>query len=300
MGSILGGNMDGIREIYLLWARLLGAGGIQARLSDIQAGHPIDRCVRRMERVAAAHQGRVLRRDAAGLAAAFETADAAVIAACDMQTRCDDLPPVSGVKLGLRIAIHRGPARQRASDQPGETEQVALQLAQTLPGPGIAISATVHGGLTAKLAPRASPLGDVVPGVTAYAINCVATVPAGTSAIATLPRAIVAPLLILRHGKTELEFGQDHGTVNIGRDQQCDLVVQHDLASRRHFTIERKGDAFVLADSSTNGTYVTPEGEAEFLVKHNRVTLKSRGHITLGHPYRQHPEQAVAFEVLHV
>jgi hypothetical protein len=292
--------MEGIRETYLLWARLLGAEDIQARLSDIQAGHPIDRCLKRMERVAAAHQGRVVRRLTDGLAASFETADAALIGACDMQSRCDDLPPFSGVKVGLRIGIHRGPARQRASDQPGETEHGAETLARALGDPGIALSATVHESLTPKLAQRTSPLATPVGGLVAFAVNCSGELPAGASAIATLPRAIVAPVLLLRQGGRELEFGQSHGVISIGRDQHSDLVVPHDLASRRHILIERKGDAFVLTDQSTNGTYVTPAGEAETLVKHNRLVLKTRGHFSLGHPYRQHPELAVEFEVLHV
>lgn len=292
--------MEGIRETCVLWARLQGAAEIQARLSDIQAGHPIDRCVKRMERVAIAHQGQVLRRVADGLVACFQTADAAVVAACDMQTRCDDLPPVSGVKVGLRVGIHRGPARQRAGDTPSDAEQAAQQLAGRLAEPGIVLSTAVHGQLTDKLAKRTSALPEAATGVVAYTINCTGELPAGASTIATLPRAIVAPVLYLRCGNRELEFGQGKTAISIGRDQHSDLVVSHDLASRRHVLIDHQGDAFMLTDQSTNGTYVIIEGEAEVLVKHCRIALKTRGHIALGHPHRQHPDQAISYEVLHV
>jgi hypothetical protein len=55
-------------------------------------------------------------------------------------------------------------------------------------------------------------------------------------------------------------------------------------ASRHHCTIERRKDKFVLVDLSTNGTYLTVEGEKEVLLQHEEFVLRKRGSITLGTP----------------
>ena len=62
------------------------------------------------------------------------------------------------------------------------------------------------------------------------------------------------------------------------------MVVHEEQASRLHCTIERKHDKFVLVDHSTNGTYVTIEGNAEVLVQREEFALTQRGFIALGRP----------------
>jgi len=49
----------------------------------------------------------------------------------------------------------------------------------------------------------------------------------------------------------------------IGRGPDCELVISEPKASRQHCTVERRQDRFVLQDHSTNGTYVTADGERE-------------------------------------
>ena len=48
--------------------------------------------------------------------------------------------------------------------------------------------------------------------------------------------------------------------ISIGRDGTCDIVVENDVASRRHATVERTPEGYVLSDlQSHNGTYVRGE-----------------------------------------
>ena len=51
--------------------------------------------------------------------------------------------------------------------------------------------------------------------------------------------------------------------VTIGRDPGCKVVIEDEHASRHHCTIQRRYNHFVLADKSTNGTFVQVEGEEE-------------------------------------
>jgi predicted component of type VI protein secretion system len=61
-------------------------------------------------------------------------------------------------------------------------------------------------------------------------------------------------------------------------------VVNDEMASRQHCTIERRQELFVLRDHSTNGTYVTVEGEAELAVRRSEFHLRKRGWISFGQP----------------
>jgi pSer/pThr/pTyr-binding forkhead associated (FHA) protein len=70
--------------------------------------------------------------------------------------------------------------------------------------------------------------------------------------------------------------------VVLGREEGCDLVVTDDKASRKHCTIERRQDKWVLKDHSTNGTFVTIEGDSEILLQREELTLRKRGWICCG------------------
>ena len=77
---------------------------------------------------------------------------------------------------------------------------------------------------------------------------------------------------------------RDGDSVSVGRDGANGLVVEDDMASRQHCTIERRQDVFVLKDHSTNGTFVTIEGDAELLVRRSEVSLRKHGWIAFGKP----------------
>jgi adenylate cyclase len=89
-------------------------------------------------------------------------------------------------------------------------------------------------------------------------------------------------VLRLRYRGAELVRRREADSVTLGREQSCGLVVPDSMASRQHCTVERRGDKFVLRDHSTNGTYVTTEGDQEIVLRREEVTLRLRGWIALG------------------
>src|SRR5439155_537699 len=72
--------------------------------------------------------------------------------------------------------------------------------------------------------------------------------------------------------------------MTLGRESGCGLTVADHLASRRHCTIERRQDKWVLKDHSSNGTFVTIEGDAEIMLQREEMMLRRSGWISLGHP----------------
>jgi predicted component of type VI protein secretion system len=62
-------------------------------------------------------------------------------------------------------------------------------------------------------------------------------------------------------------------------------VIADRMASRMHARIERRRDKFVLVDQSSNGTYVTVDGEPEIELRREEMILRGRGHLSFGHAY---------------
>jgi hypothetical protein len=66
-------------------------------------------------------------------------------------------------------------------------------------------------------------------------------------------------------------------SVDMGRDANCAITIRDRRASRKHATIERRGEHFVLSDLSTNGTFVTINGENELFLRHEDFVLRGSG-----------------------
>ena len=87
--------------------------------------------------------------------------------------------------------------------------------------------------------------------------------------------------LSLKHGGTEVTL---EPPLRIGREKDGEIVVANENASRQHCTIERRREKFVLRDHSTNGTYVTVEGEPEFMLHREEYILRGHGWLSFGEP----------------
>jgi hypothetical protein len=75
-------------------------------------------------------------------------------------------------------------------------------------------------------------------------------------------------------------------TLTLGRSAECSLVVATGFASRLHAKVVMRRGRFVLADESTNGTYVMPggmgSGAQEVFIKREEFLLPEKGVFSLG------------------
>ena len=62
-----------------------------------------------------------------------------------------------------------------------------------------------------------------------------------------------------------------------------------------HARIERRRDKYVLIDQSSNGTYVTVEGEPEIHLRREELILRGRGHVCFGHALSDPLDETLAF-----
>jgi hypothetical protein len=102
--------------------------------------------------------------------------------------------------------------------------------------------------------------------------------------------------VVLHHGGRTFTIAQPGNPFLIGRDSSCQLVVATSMASRQHASIESRRGKFVLADRSTNGTFVVPEGGRSIHLRREEFVLQGSGWMSFGEQPRPEAGAAVRYE----
>src|SRR5205823_4731070 len=105
-----------------------------------------------------------------------------------------------------------------------------------------------------------------------------------------------AAALRLSYRDLQLVRRRQNDLVVIGRDASCGLVIAGQNVSRLHCSIARRDDRFVLRDHSTNGTFVTVDGDAEIQLQGEDMPLRTHGWLALGEP-RADTAEVVAYSI---
>lgn len=296
------------RALAILFADVSGSTRLYEKLGDAEALRAVERCIKRMERVIEGFRGRVVKTIGDEVMAVFETAEEAFNAASDMQQRITDLPPVSGVKLAIRVGFHFGPVIEDKGDFFGDTVNTAARLAG-LAKAGQALTSgdtveqlpellrqSTRDLETMSVKGKAEELhvfevlwqdGEELT-MKAPSIRASASAAAGSANVR----------LCVRYAGEVLVLDDKRPSISLGRDAACDLVIRDRRASRNHGKIERRGDKFVLADISTNGTYVQLKDEAEFFLRREEVVLRSNGRLAFAAPIHSEGADIAEFELL--
>jgi adenylate cyclase len=289
-------------SLCVLFADVSGSTRLYEKLGDAEALRAVERCLNRMSRVVDGHGGRVIKTIGDEVMTTFPTADAGIQAACEMQHRVTDLPPVSGVKLAIRVGFHYGPAIEENGDVFGDTVNMASRMAGLAKAGQIMTSAETISAVTLSLAPQVREIDALtVKGKTDDVRVCEVLWQEGAD-LTMKATSIVASYnvarLMLRYRETELTVDSAHGPLTLGRDMSNEVVIKDQRASRNHARIERRRDKFVLIDQSTNGTFLRIEGENEVVLKREEIILRGQGTIGFGHSALEQGIDLMSFEVL--
>lgn len=287
-------------SIFMI-ADMTGSASLHQRLNEQEAERAIDRCLKRITRSIEGQEGRIQQVIGDELLARFSHAEAACHAAIDMQQRVADLPPVSGHKLSLRIALAAaGPDAQRDSEHITQ----ALRLAALGDGGEILCDAALGPRLEGQhnlhftpLRERASSEIKGAPPLQLLWLHAAAGAPAAESSVPPHVFDQTSRLCLRYLGKTYLVSAQTP-VLNAGRDPACGLIVDDRRVSRQHARIERRSDGFYLVDTSTNGSFISIQGRQEALVRKHDVLLEGRGKICLGSTINDTRAECLEFEHL--
>jgi adenylate cyclase len=276
------------RLATVLFADVSESTKLYETLGDKLAHAAIGGCIEAMKRATIAAGGRVVKTIGDEVMAIFRMPDAAAAAAAEMQAAVDQMPIVSGAKLGLRIGFHGGPVIQKDNDVFGDTVNLAARLVATAVKGQIITSGNTASLLNPVIRSSMRELYKIqIKGKAEEVILCEMVwrrSDEDTTVFASgrLKARGAASVLRLQYRGKEITRRRDNDSVDIGRDSDCGITIADHMASRRHCTIERRHDKWVLKDHSTNGTFVTVEGDTELQLQREELTLRKHGWIACG------------------
>jgi pSer/pThr/pTyr-binding forkhead associated (FHA) protein len=101
----------------------------------------------------------------------------------------------------------------------------------------------------------------------------------------------------VRCGDATVTVDPDQPTVDLGRDEENDLVYPGIRASRRHARIVYRRGKYVLVDQSTNGTWLAEDGKTPIFLKRDEAPLYESGRIGLGESPDAADGNAITYEL---
>ncbi len=286
--------------IAVMFADVSGSTRLYEQLGDTDALRIINGCLDQLRTAIAKSRGRVIKTIGDEIMASFDSAESAMMAACEIQQRVEALPPFGEVKLAVRVGFHYGPAILENNDVFGDTVNLAARMAGVAKAQQIMTTGETIQSLPPLLRQSAREIDalsikgkelDVHVWEILWQDDADLTMKTGIPTAA----APVAVALTLRHGGQSYRLDEQNSSISLGRDLNSGIVIRDPSASRTHCKIERRRDKFVLADQSTNGTFVSFDGEAEIALKREEVMLRGRGRFTFGHPDRGASDEGVDF-----
>jgi len=288
-------------ERAILFADITDSTTIYESLGDARALDLIDRLLQRLQAHVARSGGKVIKNLGDGIVCAFGSPGAAARAACEMQKAVAASDPEASRRLAIKVAFTYGPVVLAGDDVFGDTVNVCARLASISNSDQVLTNEQTLVALPPELRERCRKLFPVrLKGkqetVTAYEMLWRADLDL-TEANVMRSRE-VDTVLKLAYAGTALSIARDAGEVRIGRDKANDVVVTSNLASRFHARIVPRSGHFVLADLSSNGTYLLPDGGArEIVLRREEAVLGERGWIGLGRTASEHGDHALRFRI---
>jgi class 3 adenylate cyclase len=268
------------QDIAVLFADICGSTRLYENAGDRQAMTMTASCLEEMERCIRLKAGSVIEVRGDGILATFETAEAALLAARDIREGTLARP------LSVHAGIHLGPTLLLGNSIFGDTVNVAARMADLAKANEIMLSQDAYDTLPNTTRFGIRPLGPVVvKGKTELmsVFLCAHSAPDETIiGKAFDPLATAPALLELVYADRRIQLQAATDSLVIGRHSGCGLIVEDQVVSRRHATIESKQSKFFLQDHSSNGTFVTDDSGAVTFLRRDIMQLSGQGSISCG------------------
>jgi adenylate cyclase len=231
----------------------------------------------------------------------FEDVNSAVACACEIHQAIESLSGSKGIQIAVRIGLHFGPVIVEQDRMFGDTINVAARMAGIAQGGQIITTEQVINNLTEMSGAIVRRFDEVRVKGKEQALPVYEVVWQQTD-VTVFSHAVVADsepvsVLVLEYRQRSYRLHPWQGTFTIGRNTTNDLVVMADPVSRSHATIEFSRGHFLLADISTNGTYLQKQNEACIFFRREATPLLGRGQIGFGAPLTAGTDHVIDFNV---
>lgn len=292
------------RALTILFADVSGSTRLFETHGDVVARQLIGSVLVALAEVAARHGGHVVKTIGDEVMCTFPSPLHGLLAATDMQRRIKGDEVFARDNLAIRIGLHHGEALVESGDVFGDAVNTAARMADKSLArrDQIVTTASTVQGVTHTSGLRVRSLGavrvlgklapieivDVLWQEDVANVTTVQRVMQGVDAVESAP-------LIVRFRSQVFEVDEST-SFSIGRDPSSSLVIETEWVSRHHALIEWKRGYFMLADRSTNGTWLKIGSDDELFVHRDETHLRRGGTVSLGQAHRQDDAELVYFQ----
>jgi class 3 adenylate cyclase len=276
---------DPTAPVAVLFADISGSTLLYAMRGDAEAFRLSSSCLSLVQEELEACGGRILKRLGDALLAVFASVDSAIQAAAGLQRRMDDAQcGLHDEGVHVRVGIAWGSAVFDDGDVYGDVVNVAARLVALAGADEILLSAAAHDSLPARIQGSARLIDRVAIRGRPERILIYEYVWAEEDLTASVLTRRTEPAwtLEVRFADKQMLVGATRPRITIGRTAESDITIDLDVVSRWHAEIVMRGDKFVLADSSTNGTYVRVDNGPVLRICRDEITLAGSGAIMPG------------------
>ena len=270
----------------IVFADISGSTQLYDQMGDEIAKKAIGECLDQMRQVVQAHNGSVIKTIGDELMCRFDEAENAIEAARSMQLKVQTLRPHKDIQFSIRAGVHFGEVIEEEGDIFGDAVNVAARMAGIAKAGQIITTEDTVKDLSRMLAAQTRQV-DVTRVKGKQEMIAVYEVLWEDEVTCIAPQLLERggegeTALELRCGQMQQQLTCMHGSLTIGRDLGCDLVVTTALASRQHARCEWRRGKYILVDQSTNGTYVSMPNSQDIYLRREEVVLQGSGTISLG------------------
>ena len=301
--------------ISLLLVSVDGNGHLRKKIGDDEAGHVIDRCLRRTFRCIEMFDGRVVTPNGQRIVVLFEAADTACRAALEIQENMAALPPVRGLAVDIQVACASGP-RQVAGDALQGEVAPRVDALMEICAPGQVLVDTQTYRMLSPAFQRcflalepipAIPAGErfyrfagdakAIPAIPAASLPESENRPEPQQPARPVPAQGI-PRLRLFYAGAQITLEARKQVFTIGRGRDCHLTIAGPRISRLHALIQDDGERFFLRDQSTNGTFLKIGATPEIHLRRSEFLLRDKGIIGIADSTYQADTEQIGFQLL--
>jgi adenylate cyclase len=293
-----------VEKLAVLFADICGSTALYENLGDDLARKMISRCINTMTGKISVYQGTLIKTMGDEVMVTFPSAEAAFHAACAMQVAVENDRPLDGIPLHIRIGFNYGEVIKESNDVFGDTVNVAARVAAITRAGQIMATQAVFNALPPDLQNKMHQIMRAEfkgkqEHHEIYQVICEQEDTQNTRF--GIPAYRKSPdnndEMILRYRDQSLKVNKERRSVALGRGDNCDIVVQNHFASRLHFYIELRFGKFIVADQSTNGTYIRFSDGNVVHITREEIPLQGNGSISLGQSFAENPAEVVEFSI---
>jgi adenylate cyclase len=276
----------------ILFADVCGSSHLYRELGNHAAEFKIRQLLQRATVAIHQQKGRLVKTIGDEVMACFQRSDQALATAIAIQRLSQD------GALQLRIGVSFGDVLVTVDDVFGETVNDAAFVAQIARAEEIILTTAMYADLSPEQQQRCREFDRV-----ALKGGAARTLIYRVQWQAERELNNATQVMSLMHTtqqvhRQRLQIHTPSGSVDVlptqtpyrlGRASSNALQTDTPFASREHCHLLYRRGKFVLVDHSTNGTYVTPEGQREIYLRREELPLDGCGLVSLGCPAQQSP-----------